>query len=131
MQLSCEFCLWWEAEPGAAGTGRCHRYPPAAGGFPAVAGTAYCGEFTPRTYAAAARRVLSAEAIAAPEDSRLGDELAVTIAAAVAAALPEPHRILAVQPVTGPAPSAWPFVAPVNTWALEGRVQLFSSHKVR
>jgi hypothetical protein len=130
MQLSCEFCLWWEAEPGDAGAGRCHRYPPTAGGFPAVSRAAYCGEFTPRTYAAAARRALSAEPAATPDD-RLSAELAATIAAAVAAALPEPHRILAVQPVTGPAPTNLPFVAPINTWALEGRVQLFSSHKVR
>ncbi|MGD0537095.1 MAG: hypothetical protein ABSC03_05555 [Verrucomicrobiota bacterium] len=125
MQLSCESCLWWEPEPDAADLGRCHRFPPSATGFPAVPAATYCGEFTARSYAAAARRAVGASAPGVDSD------VAATIAAAVAMTLPEAHRILAVQPVAGSSPPTWPFAAPLNTWALGGRVQLFSSHKVR
>jgi hypothetical protein len=51
-------------------------------------------------------------------------ETVAVIAAAIAAVLDQPYRLLAVQPVPSPAPH-------LNVWALEGRTQIFQSHKIR
>ena len=51
--------------------------------------------------------------------------IAAVIAAAVSVVLDRPHRVVSVQQVTVP-------VAPhLNVWAVEGRTQIFMSHKVR
>lgn len=127
--------------------GRCHRFPPPGDNFPLVHRQAFCGEFTPRTYASVAR-VAGAQLgmlPAAPASDRavahalpaalggevLNGEIAATIAAAVAMVIDGPHRILDVQPVAPAAFGPWPFGAVLNTWALEGRVQHFSSHRLR
>jgi hypothetical protein len=55
----------------------------------------------------------------------LEGEIAAVIAAAVATVLDGPLRILTVQQVTAPVP------AYLNVWAYEGRLQIFTSHKVR
>ena len=55
----------------------------------------------------------------------VGPQIAAVIAAAVSVALDRPFRLVAVQQVTVP-------VAPhLNVWAVEGRTQIFMSHKVR
>lgn len=152
MHLSCEHCLWWQQEAGGVETsrgknadqGRCHRFPPIDGEFPVVHRATFCGEFTPRTYAAVARMAGAAQLGAGPTaptpypDSAermaandISGEVAATIAAAVATVLQTPHRIVGVQPVPSPGFGPWPLGAVLNTWAVEGRVQHFSSHKVR
>lgn len=54
----------------------------------------------------------------------LAPEIAAVIAAAVAVALDRPYRLVSVQPV----PIQTPFM---NVWAVEGRTQIFQSHKIR
>jgi hypothetical protein len=49
---------------------------------------------------------------------------AAIIAAAISAVLDRPHRLLSVQPVATSTPH-------LNVWALEGRTQIFQSHKIR
>lgn len=61
---------------------------------------------------------------AAGRPGAIEGELLAVIAAAVAMALDRPHRILDVQKVG--ASATW-----VNAWAIEGRFQHYSSHKVR
>lgn len=51
-------------------------------------------------------------------------EIAAVIAAAVAVLFDRPCRLVSVQPAATPAPH-------FNVWALEGRTQIFQSHKVR
>ena len=51
-------------------------------------------------------------------------EIVAVIAAAVAAVLDRPYRLVSVQPVPAPVPH-------LNVWALEGRTQIFQSHKIR
>lgn len=51
-------------------------------------------------------------------------EIVAVIAAAIAVLLGQPHKVLAVQPLTVPPPH-------VNVWAFEGRTQIFMSHRVR
>jgi|SRR5690348_13737438 hypothetical protein len=51
-------------------------------------------------------------------------EIAAVIAAAVAVTIDRPHRLVSVQPVQTPVPY-------LNVWALEGRTQIFQSHKIR
>jgi hypothetical protein len=51
-------------------------------------------------------------------------EMVAVIAAAIAAMLDRPHRLISVVPVDI-------FVPHLNVWAFEGRSQLFVSHKVR
>jgi hypothetical protein len=46
------------------------------------------------------------------------------IAAAIAAVLDRPYRMVSVQPVVAPAPH-------LNVWAIEGRTQIFQSHRIR
>jgi len=54
----------------------------------------------------------------------LDSELVAIISAAVAAVLDRPYRLVSVQPVAVPVPH-------LNVWALEGRTQIFQSHKIR
>lgn len=78
------------------------------------------------------QRVLPAPGHAQPPDAETpahaapsaGDELTAVIAAAVAAVIDQPHRVLSVQPVQ--IAGNW-----MNAWAMEGRYSHFSSHKVR
>jgi hypothetical protein len=56
--------------------------------------------------------------------AKVESEIVAIIAAAVAAVLDGPYRILSVQPLPVPAPH-------LNVWALEGRTQIFQSHKIR
>jgi len=51
--------------------------------------------------------------------------IAAVIAAAVSVVLDRPHRLVSVQQVTAPV------VPHLNVWAVEGRTQIFMSHKVR
>jgi hypothetical protein len=51
-------------------------------------------------------------------------EIAAVIAAAVAVLFNRPYRLVSVQQVATPVPH-------LNVWALEGRTQIFQSHKVR
>ena len=51
-------------------------------------------------------------------------EIVAVVAAAVAVLLDRPHRVISVVPVEIAVPH-------LNVWALEGRSQLFISHKVR
>ena len=55
----------------------------------------------------------------------LEPELVAVISAAVAAVLDRPYRLVSVQPLTAPP------VPHLNVWALEGRTQIFQSHKIR
>jgi hypothetical protein len=54
----------------------------------------------------------------------LTPEIAAVIAAAVAVTFDRPHRLVSVQQVQTPVPY-------LNVWALEGRTQIFHSHKIR
>ncbi len=54
----------------------------------------------------------------------LAPEIAAVIAAAVAVTFDRPHRLVSVQQVQTPVPY-------LNVWALEGRTQIFHSHKIR
>jgi len=51
-------------------------------------------------------------------------EIAAVIAAAVAVLFNRPYRLVSVQQVATPVPH-------LNVWALEGRTQIFQSHKIR
>ncbi|SPE59077.1 hypothetical protein SBV1_30013 [Verrucomicrobia bacterium] len=67
-----------------------------------------------------------AAALDAPQRVATGvaPEIAAVIAAAVAVMLDRPHRLVSVQQVQTPVPY-------LNVWALEGRTQIFQSHKIR
>jgi len=52
-------------------------------------------------------------------------QIAAVIAAAVSIALDRPYRLVSVQQVSVPV------VPHLNVWAVEGRTQIFMSHKVR
>ena len=54
----------------------------------------------------------------------LESELVAVISAAVAAVLDRPYRLVSVQPASAAVPH-------LNVWALEGRTQIFQSHKIR
>jgi hypothetical protein len=51
-------------------------------------------------------------------------EIAAVIAAAVSVLFKRPYRLVSVQQVASPVPH-------LNVWALEGRTQIFQSHKIR
>ena len=51
-------------------------------------------------------------------------EIVAVIAAAIAATLGRPYKLVSVQPVAVQTPH-------FNAWAFEGRTQIFSSHRVR
>ncbi len=55
----------------------------------------------------------------------VGSQIAAVIAAAVSVALDRPYRLVSVQQVTVPV------VPHLNVWAVEGRTQIFMSHRVR
>lgn len=63
-------------------------------------------------------------AVAAPVQTRVEAETVAIISAAVAAILDRPYRLVSVQLVAAPVPH-------LNVWALEGRTQIFQSHKIR
>jgi hypothetical protein len=52
-------------------------------------------------------------------------QIAAVIAAAVSVVIDRPYRLVSVQQVTVPV------VPHLNVWAVEGRTQIFMSHKVR
>ena len=52
-------------------------------------------------------------------------QIAAVIAAAVSVVLDQPFRLVSVQQVTAPV------VPHLNVWAVEGRTQIFMSHRVR
>jgi len=65
----------------------------------------------------------------APADPRavattVEPEIAAVIAAAVSVLFSAPYRLVSVQKVVIPVPH-------VNVWALEGRTEIFQSHRVR
>ena len=62
--------------------------------------------------------------VVASVDTGLEPELVAVISAAVAAVLDRPYRLVSVQPVAAAVPH-------LNVWALEGRTQIFQSHKIR
>ena len=51
--------------------------------------------------------------------------IAAVIAAAVSVVIDQPHRLVSVQQTTAP------LVPHLNVWAVEGRTQIFMSHRVR
>ena len=63
-------------------------------------------------------------AVAGAVQTGLDSELVAVISAAVAAVLDRPYRLVSVEPITAPVPH-------LNVWALEGRTQIFQSHKIR
>lgn len=63
-------------------------------------------------------------ATAAPVQTRIDTETVAIISAAVASVLDRPYRLVSVQLVAAPVPH-------LNVWALEGRTQIFQSHKIR
>jgi len=71
-----------------------------------------------------AARVAHQSWAAARKSGDLDGETLALIAAAVSAVLGRPHRVLGVEKT--PVTVAW-----VNAWAIEGRFQHYSSHKVR
>jgi hypothetical protein len=58
------------------------------------------------------------------QSAAVDSETAAIIAAAIAALLAGPHRLVSVRRAEPPTPH-------LNVWALEGRTQIFHSHKVR
>jgi|SRR5579862_265075 len=67
---------------------------------------------------------LGKAAVAGAVQTSLDSELVAVISAAVSAVLDRPYRMVSVQPVVAPVPH-------LNVWALEGRTQIFQSHKIR
>jgi hypothetical protein len=57
-------------------------------------------------------------------ETSVASETLAVIAAAIAAVLDSPYRLVSVQPAS-------PSVPHLNVWALEGRTQIFQSHKIR
>ena len=70
------------------------------------------------------QRTLTSQTAPAPVQTRLEAETVAVISAAVAAVLDRPYRLVSVQLVAAPVPH-------LNVWALEGRTQIFQSHKIR
>ena len=58
------------------------------------------------------------------EKTSVDFQTVAVIAAAIAAVLDKPHRVLSVKRVVVPAPH-------MNVWAFEGRVELSMSHRLR
>ncbi len=59
-----------------------------------------------------------------PVATSVEPEVAAAIAAAVAVLFAQPYRLVSVQKIVIPVPH-------VNVWALEGRSEIFHSHKIR
>ncbi len=60
-----------------------------------------------------------------PVATTVAPEIAAVIAAAVSVVIDQPHRLVSVQQVTASV------IPNLNVWAVEGRTQIFMSHKVR
>lgn len=60
----------------------------------------------------------------APVEAPPSPEILAVIAAAIAAVLDRPHRVVAIQQAAPLAPEG-------NAWAMEGRVEHFLSHRIR
>jgi hypothetical protein len=58
------------------------------------------------------------------EPSRVDLEIVAVIAAAIAAVMDKPHKVISVHPVAMPVPH-------MNVWAFEGRIELTMSHRIR
>lgn len=71
-----------------------------------------------------AARALHERTMAALRPAAVEGEILALIAAAVAVVVGRPHRVVDVRPAD--LPVSW-----VNAWAIEGRFQHYSSHKVR
>lgn len=56
--------------------------------------------------------------------TQVPSEIAAVIAAAVSMLIKQPYRLVSVQQVVTPVPH-------LNVWALEGRTQIFQSHRIR
>lgn len=78
----------------------------------------------------AARQAHAGGAISVPLGAQkvataVSSEIAAVIAAAVSVAIDRPYRLVSVQQVSVPV------VPHLNVWAVEGRTQIFMSHRVR
>jgi len=79
----------------------------------------------------AARSALAGETAGAPPlgaqsvSTTVAPQIAAVIAAAVSIVIDRPYRLVSVQQVSVPV------VPHLNVWAVEGRTQIFMSHKVR
>lgn len=62
--------------------------------------------------------------LSASGQPKVESEIVAVIAAAISAMLGQPYKLLSVEPVPTAAPH-------LNVWALEGRTQIFQSHKIR
>lgn len=62
--------------------------------------------------------------LSASGQPKVESEVVAVIAAAISAILGQPYKLLSVEPVPAAAPH-------LNVWALEGRTQIFQSHKIR
>ena len=71
-----------------------------------------------------ARQAHEQDATASAAKSTLESEIVAAITAAVAVVLGASFKLVSVQPVVTMVPH-------MNVWALEGRTQIFMSHKVR
>lgn len=58
------------------------------------------------------------------EKASVDTAIVAVIAAAIAAVIDKPHRVVSVKRVALPAPH-------MNVWAFEGRVELSRSHRIR
>jgi hypothetical protein len=79
-----------------------------------AARSAHEKDFSPSQPAAGPQRVAT----------RIAPEIAAVIAAAVAVTVDTSYRLISVQQIQTPVPY-------VNVWALEGRTQIFQSHRLR
>ena len=73
---------------------------------------------------AAHQRTVESGQVTVAGQARVPSATVAIIAAAIAAVLDRPYQILSLKPVPSPAPH-------VNVWALEGRTQIFQSHRIR
>src|SRR5260370_34989901 len=94
----------------------------ASAGEPAVGQASACLESARQIH----QRGLAPQGTAPPHRVATGvaPEIAAVIAAAVAVLFDKPYRLVSVHQVETPVPY-------LNVWALEGRTQIFQSHKVR
>lgn len=63
-------------------------------------------------------------AVGSPTHTSVDSETVAVIAAAIAVLLGRPYKLVSVQPAVVPVPH-------FNAWALEGRTQIFMSHRIR
>jgi hypothetical protein len=79
-----------------------------------------CVEFARQTH----QRTVSLLPSVSGVHTALDSELVAVISAAIAAVLDRPYRLVSVEPAAAAVPH-------LNVWALEGRTQIFQSHKIR